>query len=234
MSSQNPRVSFSPYWHHRLPLLYLAFAMDAANSTPGPHAHAASLLPAKPSLQLRALFLNFQIIKFTSFVWKNNFWLTELSQIKKQYVINSNSSKENVLREIPPGLCACFPIMGNTTHTFMPSGHGKSSDKTCQGRCLPETWYVGSGPPSPRSRFSDILQQHQRREVYSTPWAELSPVGRDQLWVTPCIKRKQSPKNWTYSCPSSLLNCMKTSSPGDLSGPPPLGEASSQCDKQLW
>lgn len=86
-----PRIPVSPsplHWHHRLPLLYLAFSTDAANPTPGPHAHAAS----HPSSCWHCI-LNFQIIKFTSFVWENNFWLIELSQNKKQYVINSKAAK---------------------------------------------------------------------------------------------------------------------------------------------
>lgn len=230
-----PRIPVSPsplHWHHRLPLLYLAFSTDAANPTPGPHAYEASHLPTKPSLQLLTLYFKLSDNKIYLICLGKQF-LTDWIIPEQETICNQfKSSKENVPREIPQGLCACFPIMGNTVHTFMPSGHGKSSDKTCQGRCLPKTWYVGSGPPSSRSRSSDILQQHQRREVYSTPWAELSPVGRDQLCVKPCIKRKRLPENWTYLCP--FLNCMKTSSPGDFSGPPPLGEASSQCDKQLW
>lgn len=48
--------------------------------------------PSHPS-QPRTLFLNFQIIKFTSFVWENNFRRIELRQIKKQYVINSTAAK---------------------------------------------------------------------------------------------------------------------------------------------
>lgn len=216
MISQNPRVSFSPPLASQASSAIPGFFHGCSKSNP-----RSSCSCSKPSLQLLTLYFKLSDNKIYLICLGKQF-LTDWIIPKQETICNQfKSSKDNVPREIPAGLCACFPIMGNTVHTSMPSGHGKSSDKTCRGRCLPKTWYVGSGPPSSRSRFSDILQQHQRREVYSTPWAELSPVGRDQLWVTPCIKRKRLPKNWTCLCPSSQLyedkfpwRFLRTTSPG--------------------
>lgn len=133
-------MSPSPcHWHHRLPLLYLAFSTDAANPTPGPHAHAASPLPTKPSLPATDTVFKLSNNKIY-LICLGQQLLTGLIMPNQEAICNQfTSHKENVLREIPQGLCVCFPIMGNTAHTFMPSGHGKSSDKTRRGRCLPKT-----------------------------------------------------------------------------------------------
>ena len=89
------------------------------------------------------------------------------------------SSKDNVPREIPQGLCACFPIMGNTARTFMPSGHSKSSDKTCQGRWLQKTWYVGVRP----TIFQIKVQWHL------TAAPKKRGVFQNMSWTKSCGKR---------------------------------------------
>lgn len=104
--------------------------MDAANPTPGPHAHAASPLPTKPSLPATDTVFKLSNNKIY-LICLGKQLLTGLIMPNQEAIRNQfTSRKENVLREIPQGLCVCFPIMGNTAHTFMPSGHGKSSDKT--------------------------------------------------------------------------------------------------------
>lgn len=71
-------------------------------------------------------------------------------------------------------MCSSYNLTGSPAHTLAPYGQGKSWDMTRREDVI--NCHVGLDPPSSRSRFSGILQQHCGGETRSTQWQWAEPT----------------------------------------------------------